>query len=979
MAISNIQSLKVFIADTRSCTNKEEELKLVETTKQEILKKFNEKTKVSGTDKKDYIWKLVYIKLMGYEVDFCLDKILDLLGSNNCAEKYTGYIALSLLVPEENEGMYDSCVNIVRADLHSDNILFQSFALSMIGCLAPRTLAGALIKDIIKIALGSSTSISLFVRKKALLCLLRIFRKFKDYFPNTDDYAAEVNVLLDQVDNLTFTHSLFTFIHGIISHNPSKSWDICLPKIVRSLNALVVRNVCPENYKYYGINCPWIQVKALQILRMVSIPKSNNQLMDEITGIINYILASSHVAENPRINNTVYSILFETINLIIYYKSVINFDLQNQVLSLMAVFMAVPQPNTRYLTLDSMTKILVLPGAEDLLSEQLKTILESLNDKDTSIRRRALDLLYLMCNYNNVGRIVEELLNYTEETEMSVKEELVLKIAILAERFAPNLTWYLDVMIRLMTNSGDYITDDIWFRVVQIITGFGTDSNTNLQRYAATLLFNSLSTPHIHETLVKVGSYVLAEFGGSIIDLIGNPIKLFNVVHKHFDQCSYSGKAMLFNSYAKLARKIPDLRDFVLPIFEAHLEHWQPDLQQRALEYYTIFSNTNKEYSEIKDLALNKMPTFPVDMQDSNPLLTKMVQVRAGAKSKEGNDPTLDIEAKKMLDHQMEIIKARSQQISDTNPTKGIVYEDMFIDPEASAIKFEDNMLFPICQKRLALNTKNIMLTPNNFPVAKNCMAEVKNMLLSNSGTIYQDARLQINYKCEQNENVMKIGLLFMTKTGPINVRRAIVKRSEGLKLQLSPIKLGDSPQLYMIATGVGIINHLPVIEINYSQDAQERALEFALPIFIHKLMKPITMPFDNYENFYREYTVSNNPLFYKLDEFIPNPAPPGTPLPEVLKRFGQLLNNGLKMNVNTFPSPQQIKKIWCIGNYFYKNEAENKEGLVNLPVMVEIEAYEENPGTFRFSLRCGGSPYIIYAIYQIVMLFISASNTGNA
>lgn len=71
-----------------------------------------------------------------------------------------------------------------------------------------------------------------------------------------------------------------------------------------------------------------------------------------------------------------------------------------------------------------------------------------------------------MCNYNNVGKIVEELLNYTEETDMQVKEELVLKIAILAERFAPNLTWYLDVMIRLMSNSGDYITDDIWFRVI---------------------------------------------------------------------------------------------------------------------------------------------------------------------------------------------------------------------------------------------------------------------------------------------------------------------------------------------------------------------------------------------------------------------------------------------------------------------------------------------------------------------------------
>lgn len=198
-----------------------------------------------------------------------------------------------------------------------------------------------------------------------------------------------------------------------------------------------------------------------------------------------------------------------------------------------------------------------------------------------------------------------------------------------------------------------------------------------------------------------------------------------------------------------------------------------------------------------------------------------MVIMKAGAgKGKEGDDPTLDIEAKKMLEHQMEIIKARSEQISSTNPTKGIVYEDMFIDPEASAIKFEGNPLFEVCQKRLALNTKNIMLTPNNFPVAKACMSEVKNMLMSNAGTIYQDAKMQINYKCEQQEHQMRVGLLFISKTGPLNIRRAIVKRSEGLKMQLSPIKVADHPQLLINITGVGVINFLPTLEINYSQDA---------------------------------------------------------------------------------------------------------------------------------------------------------------
>jgi AP-2 complex subunit alpha len=44
-------------------------------------------------------------------------------------------------------------------------------------------------------------------------------------------------------------------------------------------------------------------------------------------------------------------------------------------------------------------------------------------------------------------------------------EELVLKVAILAEKFAVNLSWYIDVIIKLIEYAGDYTSDDLWFRV----------------------------------------------------------------------------------------------------------------------------------------------------------------------------------------------------------------------------------------------------------------------------------------------------------------------------------------------------------------------------------------------------------------------------------------------------------------------------------------------------------------------------------
>ena len=63
----------------------------------------------------------------------------------------------------------------------------------------------------------------------------------------------------------------------------------------------------------------------------------------------------------------------------------------------------------------------------------------TLKDADISIRRRGLDLLFTMCNNQNVRDIVDELLKYLEIADFTMRDELVLKTAVLAER------WDLDI------------------------------------------------------------------------------------------------------------------------------------------------------------------------------------------------------------------------------------------------------------------------------------------------------------------------------------------------------------------------------------------------------------------------------------------------------------------------------------------------------------------------------------------------------
>lgn len=72
------------------------------------------------------------------------------------------------------------------------------------------------------------------------------------------------------------------------------------------------------------------------------------------------------------------------------------------------------------------------------------------------------------------------LLNYLTVADYAIREELVLKIAILAERFATEYSWYVDVVLKLISTAGDHVSEEIWYRVVQIVT-----NNPELQPYAA--------------------------------------------------------------------------------------------------------------------------------------------------------------------------------------------------------------------------------------------------------------------------------------------------------------------------------------------------------------------------------------------------------------------------------------------------------------------------------------------------------------
>ena len=87
-------------------------------------------------------------------------------------------------------------------------------------------------------------------------------------------------------------------------------------------------------------------------------------------------------------------------------------------------------------------------------------------ERDVSVRQRAVDLLYAMCDRSNSEDIVLEMLTYLETADYSIREEMVLKVAILAEKYATDYKWYVDVILNLIRLAGDYVSEEVWYRYV---------------------------------------------------------------------------------------------------------------------------------------------------------------------------------------------------------------------------------------------------------------------------------------------------------------------------------------------------------------------------------------------------------------------------------------------------------------------------------------------------------------------------------
>ena len=558
-----------------------------------IRTKFKADRSLSSYEKKKYIWKLLYIYVLGYDVEFGHMEAVALISSQKFSEKQVGYIAASVLL-HENLEFVRLVINTMQKDLLSRDENYQCMALTAIANMGGREFAEALSGEVLKLLISSSTRN--VVRKKAALCVLRLFRRNPDII-SVDTFALKMGNLLQERD-LGVLLSSMSLLCGVVSQD-STGYDVVIPKVVGVLERVAKGIDIPQDYTYYGIPSPWLHVKALRVLHYFPVIE-NDAVWTKLSEILRRTISSAPIDRNTNKNNALHAILFESISLMMHLN--MDSEVLTQCVTLLGKFVSIKEPNIRYLGLENMSRLSLVPEMMTTIKAHQEQIQQSLNDPDISIRRRALDLLYRMCDSANAHEIVDQLLTYLTTADFAIREELALKIAILSERFASSLQWYVDVIISLIDKAGDHVSDQVWYRVVQIVT-----NNESLQSHAAANVLKKLQDGSGHETMLKLSSYILGEFG----QLLEGSAKreIFHLLKDRLGSASTLTKGLILSAFAKiLVRTNPEdleVAQSIKEVFKRYGSIPDAELQQRSVEYAVLAGK--KEASTVMSL----MPKFP--------------------------------------------------------------------------------------------------------------------------------------------------------------------------------------------------------------------------------------------------------------------------------------------------------------------------------------------------------------------------------
>ncbi|CAL1684949.1 unnamed protein product [Lasius platythorax] len=403
--------------------NKENEAKYIAQCIEEIKQELRQD---NVAVKANAVAKLTYLQMLGYDISWAGFNIIEVMSSAKFTYKRIGYLAASQSFHADIE-LLMLTTNMIRKDLNSQNQYDAGLALSGLSCFISPDLARDLVHDIMTLL----TSTKPYLRKKAVLMMYKVFLRFPEALrpafprlkekledPDSGVQSAAVNVVCE-----------------LARKNPKNY--LSLAPVFFKLMTTSTNN--------------WMLIKIIKLFGALTPlePRLGKKLIEPLTNLIH--------------STSAMSLLYECINTVIAVLISISSGMPNHSDSIqlcvqkLRILIEDSDQNLKYLGLLAMSKILKTHPKSVQAHKDL--IMQCLDDKDESIRLRALDLLYGMVSKKNLMEIVKKLMVHMDKAEgTTYRDELLSKIIQICSQnnyqFITYFEWYISVLVELTRMEG---------------------------------------------------------------------------------------------------------------------------------------------------------------------------------------------------------------------------------------------------------------------------------------------------------------------------------------------------------------------------------------------------------------------------------------------------------------------------------------------------------------------------------------------
>ncbi|CAL5044354.1 unnamed protein product [Urochloa decumbens] len=558
--------------------------------------------------------KLMFIHMLGYPTHFGQMECLKLIAAAGFPEKRIGYLGLMLLLDERQEVLM-LVTNSLKQDLNHSNQFIVGLALCALGNICSAEMARDLAPEVERLLQNRDPN----TKKKAALCSIRIVRKVPDLAENF--MGAAVSLLKEKHHGvLISTVQLCTELCKASTEALEYLRKNCLEGLVRILRDVSNSSYAPE-YDVAGITDPFLHIRVLKLMRTLG------QGDADCSEFINDILAQ--VATKTESNkNAGNAILYECVETIMGIEA--TSGLRVLAINILGRFLSNRDNNIRYVALNMLMKAIGVDT--QAVQRHRATILECVKDADVSIRKRALELVYLLVNDTNVKPLTKELVDYLEVSDQDFKEDLTAKICSIVEKFSQDKLWYLDQMFRVLSLAGNYVKDDVWHALIVLMS-----NASELQGYSVRSLFKALLACGEQESLVRVAVWCIGEYGEMLVNNISmldieepitvtesDAVDAVEVALKRYS-ADVTTRAMCLVSLLKLSSRFPPTSERIKEIVAQNRGNTVLELQQRSIEFSSII----QRHQSIKSSLLERMPV----LDEANYLVKRAASTQATVSS----------------------------------------------------------------------------------------------------------------------------------------------------------------------------------------------------------------------------------------------------------------------------------------------------------------------------------------------------------